>query len=132
MRNEDEHDLAFEASPASVRNDERAHPLAPLRTRSTDAAGKTTAHTDTYHGRFMKLVPNEQIVEVDEFETDDPALRGEMTITISLTDSGGGTTLHAVHDGLPSGVPPSDNETGWRMALDKLAVLAEARGNRGR
>jgi uncharacterized protein YndB with AHSA1/START domain len=80
----------------------------------------------------MKLVPNEQIVEVDEFETDDPALRGEMTITISLTDSGGGTTLHAVHDGLPSGVPPSDNETGWRMALDKLAVLAEARGNRGR
>lgn len=37
-------------------------------------AGKTTAHTDTYHGRFVKLVPNEQIVEVDEFETDDPAL----------------------------------------------------------
>ena len=27
-------------------------------------AGKTTAHTDTYHGHFVKLVPNEQIVEV--------------------------------------------------------------------
>src|SRR6267142_2743624 len=26
--------------------------------------GKTTAHTDTYHGRFVKLVPNEQVVEV--------------------------------------------------------------------
>src|SRR4051812_10731448 len=39
-------------------------------------AGKTTAHTDTYHGRFVRLVPNEQIVEVDEFETTDPALRG--------------------------------------------------------
>ena len=25
--------------------------------------GKTTAHTDTYHGRFVKLVPNEQVVE---------------------------------------------------------------------
>src|SRR5687768_14255727 len=48
--------------------------------------GKTTAHTDTYHGRFLKLVPNEQIVEVDEFETDDPALSGEMTITITLAD----------------------------------------------
>src|SRR5687767_8110370 len=42
--------------------------------------GKTTAHTDTYHGRFVQLVPNERVVEVDEFETDDPALRGEMTI----------------------------------------------------
>ncbi len=48
--------------------------------------GKTTAHTDTYHGRFVKLVTNEQVVEVVEFETTDPALRGEMTITISLAD----------------------------------------------
>src|SRR5437867_11930378 len=46
--------------------------------------GKTTAHTDTYHGRFVKLVINEQVVEVVEFETADPTLRGEMTITISL------------------------------------------------
>jgi|SRR5947209_5208311 len=28
-------------------------------------AGKTTAHTDTYHGRFVSLVPNEQVVEED-------------------------------------------------------------------
>src|SRR5262249_12686926 len=33
--------------------------------------GKTTVHTDTYHGKFVKLVPNEQVVEVMEFETDD-------------------------------------------------------------
>jgi uncharacterized protein YndB with AHSA1/START domain len=52
-------------------------------------AGKTTAHTDTYHGRFVKLVTNEQVVEVVEFETKDPALRGEMTIT--LADADGGT-----------------------------------------
>src|SRR3990172_5373106 len=44
--------------------------------------GKTTAHTDTYHGYFVKLVPNQLVVEVVEFETADPALRGEMTITI--------------------------------------------------
>jgi hypothetical protein len=25
--------------------------------------GKTTAHTDTYHGRFVKLVTNEQVVK---------------------------------------------------------------------
>ena len=49
--------------------------------------GKTTAQTDTYHGRFVRLVPNEQVVEVVEFETTDPALRGEMTIAISLADA---------------------------------------------
>jgi uncharacterized protein YndB with AHSA1/START domain len=45
--------------------------------------GKTTAHADTYHGRFVELVTNERIVEVDEFETAGPALHGEMTITIN-------------------------------------------------
>jgi uncharacterized protein YndB with AHSA1/START domain len=90
------------------------------------ATGKTTAHTDTYHGRFVKLVANEKVVEVDEFETKDPALRGAMTITITLVDTDGGTDLLAVHDGLPHGVSPADNETGWRMALAKLAALVEA------
>ena len=36
------------------------------------AIGKTTAHTDTYHGRFLKLVANEQVIELLEFETTDP------------------------------------------------------------
>ena len=90
--------------------------------------GKTTAHTDTYHGHFAKLVPNEQVVEVDEFETEDPALRGEMTISITLADADGGTNLLAVHDGLPAGVSSADNETGWRMALAKLAAFVEAGG----
>ena len=89
-------------------------------------AGKTTAHTDTYHGRFVKLVPNEQVVEVDEFETQDPEMRGQMTITIALADSDGGTDLLAVHDGLPRGVSSTDNDTGWRMALAKLAALVES------
>jgi uncharacterized protein YndB with AHSA1/START domain len=88
--------------------------------------GKTTAHTDTYHGRFVKLVPDEQVVEVDEFETADPALQGEMTITISLSDADGGTDVLAVHDGLPRGVSAADNETGWRLALARLAALVEA------
>jgi uncharacterized protein YndB with AHSA1/START domain len=87
--------------------------------------GKTTAHTDTYHGRFVKLVPKEQVVGVDEFEPDDLAMRGEMTITITLADADGGTNLLAEHDGLPCGVSPADNEVGWQMALEKLAALVE-------
>ena len=88
--------------------------------------GKTTEHTDTYHGRFVKLVPNEQVVEVVEFETADPKMRGEMTITITLTDADGGTDVLAIHDRLPPGLSAADNETGWRMSLAKLAALVEA------
>jgi uncharacterized protein YndB with AHSA1/START domain len=91
--------------------------------------GKTTEHTDTYHGHFVKLVPNEQVVEVMEFETADPALRGEMTITFTLTEVDGGTDVLGVHDNLPQGVSPADNEIGWRMALEKLAQLVESRQN---
>ena len=88
--------------------------------------GKTTAHTDTYRGRFVRLVPDELVVEVDVFETADPTLGSEMTSTIALTDDGdGGTELTAVHDGVPDGVAPADNELGWRMALDRLAALVE-------
>jgi uncharacterized protein YndB with AHSA1/START domain len=89
--------------------------------------GKTSPHTDTYHGRFVQLVPNDRVVEVDEFETADPAMRGEMTITITLSDAhGGGTDLVAVHDGLPPGVSAADNEAGWQSALARLAALVEA------
>ena len=88
--------------------------------------GKTSAHTDTYHGRFVQLVPNERLVEVDEFETADPAMRGEMTITITLGDAAdGGTDLIAVHDGVPPGVSAADNEAGWQSALARLAALVE-------
>src|SRR5712664_19741 len=80
--------------------------------------------------RFVKLVPNEQVVEVVEFEATDPALLGEMTITIALADADGGTDLLAVHDGLPRGVPAADNEAGWRSSLAKLAALVEAGGPR--
>ena len=88
-------------------------------------AGKTTAHTDTYHGHFVTLVPDEQVVEVVEFETADPALQGEMTITITLADVDGGTEVLATHDRLPPGLLIADNETGWRMSLAKLAALVE-------
>ncbi len=91
-----------------------------------DQAGKTTAHTDTHHGRFVELVPNERVVQLLEFETSDPAMQGEMRITFTLADADGGTEIVGVHEGVPPGVRPEDNELGWRMSLGKLAALVEA------
>ena len=66
-------------------------------------------------------------VEVVEFETADPGLQGEMTITITLFDRDGATEVVAVHDRLPPGLRPADNEAGWRSSLGKLARLLEGK-----
>jgi len=95
---------------------------------SPDGIGKSGAHTDTYHGHFKRLVPDELVVEVLEFETTDPELQGEMTITTTLTGVDGGTDVLVLHEGLPDAVPSHDNETGTRLALAKLARFVEPDG----
>jgi uncharacterized protein YndB with AHSA1/START domain len=87
--------------------------------------GKTTSQTDTFHGRFVRLVPDTKIVQAIEFETDDPTMAGEMTITYELNDVDGGTQIVLVHENVPDGVDPADNELGTKMSMDKLAKLLE-------
>ncbi|MES5823778.1 SRPBCC domain-containing protein [Streptomyces sp. RG80] len=87
--------------------------------------GKSGSHTDTYHGRFLRLVPDEQVVEEFEFETVDPGLRGTMTMTTTLSEVAGGTEVVVLHEGIPDAVPADQNEEGTRMALANLARLAE-------
>jgi uncharacterized protein YndB with AHSA1/START domain len=60
-------------------------------------AGKTDPQSDTFHGRFVRLVPDAEVVQVVEFETTDPELQGEMTITYALAEApDGGTDLLGV------------------------------------
>ena len=89
--------------------------------------GKSSEKTDTYHGHYVTLVPDELVVEIDEFESPDPALSAPMTISISLADADVGTDLVAEHEGVPIAVPAADNQLGWEIALSKLARLVEAR-----
>ncbi|HDR9835842.1 TPA: polyketide cyclase [Burkholderia multivorans] len=42
-----------------------------------------------------------------------------------MLDEDAATRVDAVHDGVPPSVPVADNETGWRMALARLAALVE-------
>ena len=89
--------------------------------------GKSGGATDTYHGRFLTLVPDERVVEEIEFETEDEAFRGTMTMTTTLTPAGEGTDVAVLHEGLPDGVPAEADEVGTRMALANLARLVEGR-----
>lgn len=89
-------------------------------------AGKSGRNTDTYHGRFSRLVPDERVVEILRFETEDPVLQGDMTVTTTLTDADGGTDVTIAYENLPAGVPAADNQLGTQMALNKLAALVES------
>ncbi|MEV5957156.1 SRPBCC domain-containing protein [Streptomyces sp. NPDC051987] len=90
-------------------------------------AGKSGGRTDTYRGYFARLVPDELVVEVIEFETGDATVRGTMRMTTTLTGADGATDVEVLHEDLPEGIRPEDNELGTRMALDKLARLVEGR-----
>jgi uncharacterized protein YndB with AHSA1/START domain len=87
----------------------------------TSARGKTDARTDTFQGRFVKLVPNEQIVWAVVFESGDPSFAGEMTITTTLKPVERGTEVTMRCDDIPAGVRLEDNELGSRLTLDQLA-----------
>jgi uncharacterized protein YndB with AHSA1/START domain len=87
--------------------------------------GKTAGDTDTYHGRFVELIPDEKIVEVIEFETQEPGFAGEMTMTVTLVEVDGGTEVSLLYENVPRGIRPEDNEAGSRQSLQKLAALVE-------
>ncbi len=55
--------------------------------------GKTSVATDTFQGTFVELVPDEKIVEIIEFESQDPGFAGEMKMTTSFIDTDEGTEV---------------------------------------
>ncbi|MFD4443961.1 SRPBCC domain-containing protein [Nocardia sp. NPDC058519] len=88
-------------------------------------AGTVRQQHDAYFGTFRSLTSDEQVVEVLEFVTEKPDMTGAQTVTFTLTDAGGGTYLEVLHEGVPAGLGPAENEVGWQMALTKLVALAE-------
>jgi uncharacterized protein YndB with AHSA1/START domain len=87
--------------------------------------GKTSEDVDTSEGTFVELIPNEKIVQVFEFESDQPDMTGEMRITWSLADADGGTEVTVLMEDIPQGIRLEDNELGSRQSLRKLAAFVE-------
>ncbi len=87
--------------------------------------GKTSAHADVFQGRFLELVPGERIVELIEFESDDPAFAGTMTVTTTLAAVSGGTEVTILCENVPTGIRPSDHQMGLTSTLKNLAAFTE-------
>jgi uncharacterized protein YndB with AHSA1/START domain len=95
-----------------------------------DVPGKTSAHRDVFHGRFLEWVPNQRIVERVEFETHDPAFAGAMTITTTLAPAPEGTKVTILCENVPVGIRPADHEKGMTSTLENLAAFTERNANR--
>lgn len=89
------------------------------------AHGKTSEHADVVEARFRELVPNERIVQVVAFESDDPAFAGEMTMTWSLAAMADGTMTTILCENVPVGISKEDHDAGLRSTLNNLAAFVE-------
>ncbi|TDF89176.1 SRPBCC family protein [Paenibacillus piri] len=87
--------------------------------------GKTSEHADVVQGRFLELVPDKRIVQLVEFESDDPLFAGEMTMTWSLAAAPEGTEVTIVCENVPEGIQQDDHDAGLRSSLENLARYFE-------
>lgn len=92
-------------------------------TYADDASvGKSTADSDVVEARFVELVPGVRVVQAVEFESEDPAYAGTMTMTWSVEPSGSGARVEFRAEDVPPGISAEDHAAGLESSLGNLAV----------
>mgnify|MGYP002777020561 CR=1 FL=1 len=82
-----------------------------------------TGQSHAFGGEFLEMVPDRRLRYTDRF--DDPALPGEMTVTVALREVLVGTDLSILQEGIPDAIPEEACYLGWQESLWKLARLVE-------
>ncbi|HVZ08178.1 SRPBCC family protein [Rhodopila sp.] len=83
----------------------------------------TTGNSHAFSGDYLELVPGERLRYTDRF--DDPALPGEIVVTVVLKKVSVGTELDIVQAGIPDIIPQEACYLGWQESLRNLARLVE-------
>ncbi len=83
----------------------------------------TNEQKHSWTGSFTAIKPNQQLIYKDKF--DNPAMPGEMTVTVSFKEVTCGTELTIKQEGIPDMIPPEMCYLGWQESLVKLAQLVE-------
>ena len=84
------------------------------------AAGKAGAGSDVVEARVTEVVDGVQVVQQIDFESDDPAYTGTMTMTWSLTPMAVGVQVEIRADDVPEGISAQDHQTGMTSSLANL------------
>ncbi|HWU74499.1 MAG TPA: SRPBCC family protein [Sphingomonas sp.] len=94
-------------------------------TGAHDTAGKSSADADRVEGRLVELIPGERIVQTADFESDNPAYAGTMTMTWTLQAVAEGTEVKITARDVPSGISAEDHAQGLASTLANLADFVE-------
>lgn len=92
---------------------------------ASGAPGKATADSDVVDIRFIELVPGVRVVQAVDFESDDPALTGTMTMTWELVVTDDGTRVEIRAEDVPDGISASDHAAGLASSLSNLAAYLD-------
>jgi len=99
---------------------------------ASGAPGKATADADIVEARFVDVVPGERVIQEVDFESDDPAFAGTMTMTWAVTPEAGGTRVDIVAEHVPDGITAADHAAGMASSLANLAAQVEDDGHASR
>jgi uncharacterized protein YndB with AHSA1/START domain len=91
----------------------------------SQAQGKATADADIVEARYVDIVPGVRVVQAVDFEADDPAFGGTMTMTWEVTAVDRGTRVDITADGVPDGISAEDHAAGLASSLANLAAYVE-------
>ena len=83
----------------------------------------TSGDSHTFSGEYVELLPGERLRYTDKF--DDPALAGNIEVSVTLKKVTVGTELDIVQAGLPDVIPAEACYLGWQQSLQNLARLVE-------
>ena len=83
----------------------------------------TTGQSHSFGGTYLALEPDRHIRHSNRF--DDPAMPGEMLVTIDLAPVFCGTEVQIAQEGIPDMIPLAACYLGWQESLTKLARLVE-------
>lgn len=87
-------------------------------------AAKSGEDSDVTEGVFVELVPGVRMVQRVEFDSEDPAFAGAMTITWRLDPVDEGTRVTVTAEDVPVGIRKKDHLDGLRSTLENLAAFA--------
>lgn len=95
-----------------------------------ESGGKSTTDSDVVDVRFVEVVPDDRVVQAVDFESDEPAYTGTMTMTWAVTAVGADSTRVDIRaDDVPPGISADDHVKGLRSSLTNLAAYLT--GTRG-
>lgn len=91
--------------------------------------GKAGDGTDVVVARIVDIVPGERIVQEIDFDSDEPAFQGTMTMTWTVAAVREGSRVEIIATNVPSGISPEDHSTGLLSSLANLAGHLERGGS---